>query len=135
MSLKNLSVFAALTRQMDWLAARQKVLSNNIANADTPGYRGRDLEPLSFRELVGSPDNAMRVAKTDPGHIAPRGEASDAYRRSREKSYDSNLSENTVSLEDEVIKVNDTRMAYDLASSLYRKHVQMLKTAIGGRGG
>jgi len=38
-------------------------------------------------------------------------------------------------LEDEILKVNEARMAHDLATSLYRKHVQMLKTAITGRGG
>lgn len=135
MLLKNISIFSALTRQMDWLGSRQKVLSHNIANADTPGFRGRDLEPLSFRELLNRPDNAMRVARTEAGHIAPPGEASDVYRRSREAGYDTNPADNSVSLEDEIIKVNDTRMAYDLASSLYRKHVQMVKMAIGGRGG
>ncbi|ANK81046.1 flagellar basal body rod protein FlgB [Minwuia thermotolerans] len=135
MLLKNIPIFSALTRQMDWLASRQKVLSHNIANADTPGFRGRDLERLSFRELLTRPDDSMRVAKTNAGHIAPSGEASDDYRRSRETGYDTNPADNSVSLEDEIIKVNDTRMAYDLASSLYRKHVQMVKMAIGGRGG
>ena len=135
MFLKNISVFSALTRQMDWLSARQKVLSHNIANADTPGFRGRDLQPLTFRELLSRPDESMRVAKTDAGHIAPRGEADDAFRRKREAGYDTNPADNNVSLEDEIIKVNDTRMAYDLASSLYRKHVQMVKMALGGRGG
>ncbi len=135
MLMKDIPVFAALTRQMDWLGARQKVLAQNIANADTPGYRGKDLKPLTFHELVHAPQETMRTAKTNAGHIAPRGEADDNYARAKGENYESTPSANSVVLEEEILKVSDTRMSYDLAVSLYRKHMQMMKTAIGGRGG
>lgn len=135
MLLKDMPVFSALTRQMDWLTARQKVLSHNIANADTPGFIGRDLKPLTFRELVTSPDASMRVAKTASGHLAPKSEADDGYRRSSARDFDVTPGGNSVALEEEVIKMSDTRMAYDMAVSLYRKNIGMLKMAIGGRGG
>jgi flagellar basal-body rod protein FlgB len=135
MFLKEIPLFSALTRSMDWHSARQKVLARNIANSDTPGYKGRDLEPLKFHDLVSRPDGGMRLAKTSGGHIAPRGEADDSYRRMKQDVQESTPSANNVVLEDEILKVNDSRMAYDMAASLYRKHVQMLKMAIGGRGG
>lgn len=135
MLMKDIPVFAALTRQMDWLGARQKVLAQNIANADTPGYRGKDLKPLTFHELVNAPHATMRTAKTNAGHITPRGEADDNYARAKGENYESTPSANSVVLEEEILKVSDTRMSYDLAVSLYRKHMQMMKTAVGGRGG
>lgn len=135
MLMKDIPVFSALTRQMEWLGARQKVLAQNIANADTPGYRGKDLKPLTFEELVYKPQATMRTAKTDAGHIAPPGEADDRYARAKGENYESAPSGNSVVLEEEILKVSDTRMSYDLAVSLYRKHMQMMKTAIGGRGG
>lgn len=135
MLMKDIPVFSALTRQMDWLGARQKVLAQNIANADTPGYSAKDLKPLTFEELVHKPQATMRTAKTNAGHIAPPGEADDTYARAKGENYESTPSANSVVLEEEILKVSDTRMSYDLAVSLYRKHMQMMKTAIGGRGG
>ena len=135
MFLKDISVFNALTRNMEWLSARQKVIAQNIANADTPGYVARDLQPLKFRDLVDRPNANMRTAKTDAAHIAPDNEATDGFRRKKIGTLETTPNENTVVLEDEIMKVNDARMSYDLAVSLYRKHVAMLKTAVGGRGG
>ncbi|WP_416897135.1 MAG: flagellar basal body rod protein FlgB [Minwuia sp.] len=135
MFLKDISIFNALTRNMEWLSARQKVLSRNIANADTPGFVARDLEKLSFRDLVHQPNNNMRTARTSGMHIAPNNEATDGFRREKVGTLETTPNENTVVLEDEIMKVNENRMAYDLAASIYRKHVQMLKMAIGGRGG
>lgn len=134
MLLKDMPVFAALTRQMDWLTNRQKVIAHNIANADTPGFTGKDLKPLTFRELVTRPDAAMNVARTAQGHLAPAGADDDGYRRSRSQDFDVSPGGNTITLEDEITKMNDTRMAYDMAVSLYRKNIGMLKMAIGGRG-
>jgi flagellar basal-body rod protein FlgB len=43
-----------ISRRMDWLSQRQTVLSQNVANADTPNYQPRDLKTLDFRaELRG----------------------------------------------------------------------------------
>ncbi|WP_417517689.1 flagellar basal body rod protein FlgB [Minwuia sp.] len=135
MFLKDISVFSSLARNMEWLSARQKVLSQNIANADTPGYEARDLKELSFRELLHKPHQGMKMAKTSTGHMTPPGASDGRFAESRIEAPDSTPNKNTVVLEDEILKVNDARMAFDLAASLYRKHTQMLKTAIGGRGG
>lgn len=135
MFLKDISVFQALQRNMEWLSARQKVLAQNIANADTPGYKAKDLEKLSFNDLVRGAQSTMAPKATNDGHIVPAGGAAGDYRPETNEAFDKTPNENSVQLEDEIIKVNDTRMSYDLAASLYRKHVQMLKMAITGRPG
>ncbi|HTM77292.1 MAG TPA: hypothetical protein VL133_06655 [Devosia sp.] len=43
MGLLDMPVFTALTDKMKWHQARQGLLAENVANAVTPGYRGRDL--------------------------------------------------------------------------------------------
>lgn len=135
MLLKDLTVFSALTRNMEWLSARQKVLAQNIANSDTPGYRAKDIEKMSFRELVRKPGGESDGFRTHEAHMRPTGGLHSGFKAETVESFDKTPNENNVNLEDEILKVNDARQSYDLAASLYRKHVQMLKMAVGGRGG
>ena len=50
MGLANMPLFAAMTDKMRWHQARQSVLAENVANAETPGYKARDLKAYSFEE-------------------------------------------------------------------------------------
>lgn len=50
MDMNKLPIFAMVTQRMAWLTKRQEVPAQNIANADTPGYRPRDLTAQSFRK-------------------------------------------------------------------------------------
>lgn len=135
MFLKDITVFSSLTRNMQWLSARQEVLAQNIANADTPGYNARDIEKLSFRDLVRRQGPESEGFRTHEAHFRPMGGLESGFKPEKTESYDKTPNENNVNLEDEILKVNDARQSYDLAASLYRKHVQMLKMALGGRGG
>ena len=57
MNLPDVPLFSMLRERMTWLNQRQDVLSQNVANADTPGYVARDLKPLDFQQdaAVGGP--------------------------------------------------------------------------------
>ena len=50
----NLNIFAVLSKRMEWLSQRQKVLAENIANSDTPNFRPRDLNPSEFQRVLRS---------------------------------------------------------------------------------
>ena len=52
MDLSQIPLFAALSKRMSWLADRQAVLAQNVANADTPGYAARDLREPDFRKYL-----------------------------------------------------------------------------------
>src|SRR3546814_14076552 len=61
-------LFSLLGKRMDWLGQRQKVLAQNIANADTPDYVPRDLKPQEFRRMVELPAAAtLQPTATPPG--------------------------------------------------------------------
>ena len=45
----DIPLFAMLKSRMGYLSQRQKVIAQNVANADTPGYRPSDLKPYSFQ--------------------------------------------------------------------------------------
>ena len=45
MGITDIPILSMLRTRLDWSQARQRVLAENVANADTPKFRGRDLAP------------------------------------------------------------------------------------------
>jgi len=136
MNLGKIPIFAALTRKMDWLSERQRVISQNIANADTPGYRARDLKPMSFREMLSpeGPQGPMRPTATSPMHMAggPSGTSDVTFReQANRKSYEMAPSGNGVALEEQLVKLAETQLEYNTATNLYRKQVGLIRAALG----
>ena len=135
MDLNKIPVFAALTKRMSWLNQRQKVLADNIANADTPGYTPRDLNEIDFkRELNRTNVKSMRMDVSSARHIVPRGvdrSEVDFGTKKQKDMYETAPDGNSVVLEQQLMKVTETRMDYELMTNLYRKHMGMLRTALG----
>src|SRR5262245_26601723 len=52
MTTENISLFKALGAKMDFLNMRQRLISQNIANSDTPGYKPQDLKPVDFGTVL-----------------------------------------------------------------------------------
>ena len=135
MDLNKIPVFAALTKRMTWLNQRQKVLADNIANADTPGFAPRDLNELDFRkELSRSNRTSMRMDVSSARHIVPKGVDRSELQfgtKPQKDVYERSPDGNSVVLEQQLMKVTETKMDYELMTNLYRKHMGMLKTALG----
>lgn len=133
MDMSKMSLFRMARNQMDWLGDRQSVLAQNIANADTPNYRAKDLKSLDFdRELREV--RSVKMQATSGNHlqgtiVRPDFRVEDLRPR---QVYETNPNENGVVMEEQLIKVSDTQMKYQLASNIYQKHMSMLRTAIGG---
>jgi len=133
MNLEKIPLFAALTERMKWLTARQKVLSQNVANADTPNYRSKDLKPLEFREMIAQPEEQrVRIHRTNGAHIHVDEIKKYETQVNRDVS-ETSPTGNAVILEEEMMKVAETQIQYELTTSLYRKNLGMLKTALGRR--
>lgn len=132
MDFSKLPLFSAMNKRMLWLGHRHQVLAQNVANADTPGYAAQDLKEPTFRALIGA-GGRVTMAATAPGHIG----GSDSNKPKVEKAPDSErtTSGNSVVLEDQMMKVARTTMDFQLTTNLYRKHIAMIKTALGRGGG
>lgn len=131
MDLSNLPLFQRLHERIGWLNARQKVLAQNIANSDTPGYVPNDVVPMDFgghlKKLA-----AVKPDRTDPKHMVgtvPEMDGID-HKRTR-KQYETAPVGNSVVLEEQMMKLSQTQMDYSTVINLYRKHVDFIKTAIG----
>ncbi len=130
-----LNIFAVLSKRMDWLSQRQKVLADNIANADTPNFRPRDLNPGEFYRILRSQSPAVKPRVTHAAHLqgtASRGGPARVERQA--KPWETSPSGNAVIIEEQLIKVAKTQSDYQTMVNLYRKHMDMFRTALRGGG-
>jgi flagellar basal-body rod protein FlgB len=121
---------------MTWLNQRQDVLTQNVANADTPNYVAHDLKPVDFsrelRQSTGPSQTASQLNITNPHHIALKMSGNRAGFESQEvRDSEASPNGNSVSLEQEMIKVSDTQAQFQAATNLYSKAMTMMRTAIG----
>ena len=122
-----------LRDRMQWHQARQKVLAENVANANMPGFRPHDLKaPTAEAGALAPAGGAGGVAleRTSALHLASASPTPAEDRRAAPR-YEVTPSGNAVSLEDEMIKVGENQADYQLAASLYQKSLAMLRTAVG----
>ena len=134
MAIGDLAIFSALRTKMKWHEARQRLLAQNIANADTPGYVGRDLKPLKFgRALSLHSAEVLRPQRTDANHLEGNIAARSPFRDRRESDFEVTPDANGVVLEEEMMKVTTNQLDFQTVSALYSRGLGMLKTAIGRR--
>ena len=107
--------------------ARQSQIAKNIANADTPGYRARDLVSFSETYSSGQRGTDMRVSRS--GHLVP-GTAAPAY-RSTDLGGEASPNGNTVSLEQEMVRGTQAKSNHDLALTVYKTSLDIIRTSLG----
>jgi flagellar basal-body rod protein FlgB len=129
-------LFDILARKMDWLGQRQKVLAQNVANADTPGYAPQDLKEGPFERMVRGRMAVVQPRRTDVQHMTPASTAGDGAHREFEprERYETAPSGNAVVLEEQLVKVQQTQIDYQTMTSLYSKHLRMFSLALGRNG-
>jgi flagellar basal-body rod protein FlgB len=137
----DIPLFGMLKSRLGYLTERQKLVAQNVANADTPGYRPSDLKPYSFQASLmnqssgaayrggpSAPTSGVAMMATSAAHMAP-AKAPSAWRETSGTDSEVTLDGNAVSLEDQMLKMTDARMNYDAAISFYQKSMNMLRQA------
>ncbi len=134
MDLNKVSLFGMMKQRLAWLGQRQEVLAQNIANADTPGYRPRDIKPIEFRGMVKRQISPVNMDTTHGSHIAGQTKSAKTFDdQVNRRPYETAPAGNAVVLEEQMAKVSETSVSHRLTTELYRKHLGMIRTAIGGR--
>ena len=123
MKLDSISFFRLASEKMQWLSSRQRVISENIANVDTPGYRAQDV--TTFQNYVDTVSDATANGQAD----GTFGSATPVDTLDTPDSWSSNLSGNTVDLEQQTVKAGETATQYQLAANLYRKASDLITIA------
>ncbi|MCH2546994.1 MAG: flagellar basal body rod protein FlgB [Alphaproteobacteria bacterium] len=118
---------------MAHLSERQDVLSQNIANVDTPGYKPKDLKELEFKDMVRSESNRLQLRATSPDHQSSSQRPAEFRTVKMKTTYEHSPMKNHVVVEEQMMKVAETKLQYDMTTNLYKKMSDMFKTAIGNR--
>jgi flagellar basal-body rod protein FlgB len=124
MNLDILSLASALAAHA---SRRQELVSENVAHADTPGYRARDIADFAT-VLDGGPAFAART--TRPGHLAFGADPNGFEPRPQTAFGAETPNGNTVSLEDQMVRAADIRQEHDLAVGVYAKSLAILRSAV-----
>ena len=125
---ENLDVFTISSAMAKHAGQRQALISQNVANADTPGYVARDLAAF---ETTYETNNSVGQRATRSGHLngatMPGSGAVISQRGSASPDG------NTVSIEQEMLKATDTIRQHDRALAIYKSALGILRTSLGRR--
>ncbi|QCI62987.1 flagellar basal body rod protein FlgB [Phreatobacter stygius] len=134
MAAADIPIFSMLRDRMRWHQDRQKLLAENVANAETPGYRARDLRSPSFDELVqGNAGSGIGTLRTNERHITGSVQGGSRFQVRRDTGVVTTPDGNRVNLEDEMLKVAQNQMDYQAVTGLYQRSLGLIRTALGKR--
>lgn len=133
MTTQNLGLFQALNAKMNYLDQRQKVLAQNIANANTPDYRPKDLTKVDFGTVLKgvTSENNLRPETTNPMHMPAPNDIASPDSRKMKKTYDVTPTGNAVVMEEQMVNSSQTITDFNLMTSLYQKNVNMIRISLG----
>lgn len=121
-------LFGLLSLQRNWLSARQSIVSQNIANANTPGYKTKDI--LDFDKILNH--SGVQMAATHPSHQLLAATAGQMVSSKESDSWEVAHSGNDVSLEAEMIKEGDVRSSFSLDTNILKTFHSMWLASLKG---
>lgn len=125
---KGLDLFKTASALADHAGRRQAIVARNIANADTPGYRARDLQ--DFADTLGD-DSGFSLRATRAGHRSETISGGIPGQRVVDEPGNVSPNGNAVSLEREMVRGADIRQQHDMAISVYRSGIDLLRAGLG----
>jgi flagellar basal-body rod protein FlgB len=127
MAINNVLDLAA--RQASWLLSRENQVAQNVANANTPGYKTADLTPFEASLQTAS----LQLTTTSPRHISiPQSEFQITPEENTPEKGDTFLSGNNVSLESEMMKGGEINRAYSLNAAVVKAFNSMIVQSAKG---
>ncbi|MGY9048812.1 hypothetical protein P775_15395 [Puniceibacterium antarcticum] len=122
---QNLDIFKTAMALAQHAGSQQSTSAQNIANADTPGYKAHDV--MGFAEMMQKHAGPDQLRATRVGHLMNRTPV-EIPTTERRESADPNG--NSVSLETEMLTAVDAKRAHDLSMAVYRSTLNILRTSI-----
>ncbi len=129
MPISDIPILSMLRQRMEWHQQRQQVLAQNVANADTSNYQAKDLAPLDFEQQLSA--TSVALATTEPGHISGGGSSGSQFDADTSGRYQVRPRGNSVTHEDEMMKVASNQMDFEAVASLYTRSLALIKLAVG----
>jgi len=116
------------SKAMDGLSYRRDVLSQNVANIDTPGYHALELNFESALKTSLSSSPKLNMALTNPGHQLSVNDASGAYQARLRPGGSERADGNNVDIDQELMQMTETGIRYNALSTAVSKKLSLLKS-------
>ena len=116
------------SRKSGWLAARQATVASNIANANTPGYKAKDI--AAFSEVLDT--TRLSLVSTNTGHLQADGPNAIDEARPKSGAWDITETGNSVGVEEELLKAGEVNRDYALTTNLMKSFHSMLMSVVKG---
>ena len=130
MRLDTIPLFDAIRGRLGWLEERQRVIAQNVANADTPGFAARDLRaPDDFAHAMMQQSQGVGMMRTSTAHMAIQPQRAVNYASMTAPDSETTLDGNSVVVEEQMLRMAESRMAHDAAIGFYQKSLNMLRMA------
>ena len=120
--MESIQLFALASRQAEWLSTRQTLISGNIANANTPGFRAKDVS--AFDSVLQSTQLPMAASK--PLHFTENPTDSFVVESEVNEGSATQLSGNSVDLSEELMKQGSIKRDYDLNAAIVKSFNKMM---------
>lgn len=118
------------SRHREWLATRQTTIATNIANADTPGFRAKQVQ--TFSEVLNAGGGGAKMATLHPRHLAIAGAERSVTIDQSEDARTVTHSGNSVNLENEMLAASEVKRDYSLNVSITRTFRRMVMSSLRG---
>ena len=132
MDPSSVGLFDLADKRLQWLGAREGVLAENVANADTPGWKSRDLKPFAqvlAQSMSGGGLNLASVpAQTNPMHLTGTVAGDVGAQKLRDEQAPDG---NAVSIDRELEKIAQTDSDHEAVTTIYHKYIAMFKESLG----
>lgn len=122
--MSSMALFNLAMRQNEWLSQRQSVIAGNIANANTPAYKARDIE--KFNAVM---DGMSSLSATNAGHFTSGALQPGMAAEVAGKSGEVLQSGNNVSLEQEFLKTGEVMKQFTFNNQVVKAFNRMLFAA------
>lgn len=129
--LDKLEIFQMAQAMTKNAETRQATIAQNIAQADTPGYRARDV--VSFAESYRAQDGGFDQRATRESHLTGGDDRFEPRTFISTDSGTQSPNGNTVSLEIEMMRAAEVKIQHDMALTIYQSSLNILRTSIGRR--
>ncbi|WP_294620117.1 FlgB family protein [uncultured Roseovarius sp.] len=127
---ENLDIFRMSSAMAHHAGARQALIAQNMANADTPGYAARDLEP--FKAYLETDKGDFRPRATRAAHL--HGASADQpYEPTVRQEGETDPNSNSVSIETEMVKAVEVKRQHNRALAIYKHSLTVLRGAVSTR--
>jgi len=124
----DLNVFKTAQAMAVHAGQRQAIVAQNVANADTPGYKARDIVP--FRQLVTTESSSSGMHASRASHLNGASDRGFSWETITPAS-SSDPNGNSVSIEREILRAVEIKRQHDRAIAIYKSSLSILRTSIG----